>query len=241
MVCAVAVPAAWAVAAAVLTSPGGSHTPYCPASLPSTTGVATYYAANGSGNCSFDPSGDLMVTAVAAPDWAGSAQCGRCLEVVGPEAQVVVRIVDKCPECPANHLDLSAEAFDAIADPVQGIVPISFRPVPCAVVGNISIKQKDGVNIWWFAVQIRNHRHAIATVELRQNGSSSWQNMARQDYNYFLLTSVSGLLFPVQLRITDVYQHQLVESVASVAPEAETPGTGQFPACDGLFRDGFDG
>ena len=50
-----------------------------------------------------------------------------------------------------------------------------------------------------------------------------------------------GLLFPVQLRITDIYQHQLVESVASVVPEAETPGTGQFPPCDGLFKDGFEG
>jgi expansin (peptidoglycan-binding protein) len=229
------------VAVAMLPSPGASQTPYCPANLPSTTGVATYYAATGAGNCSFDPSPDLMVTAVAAPDWAGSAQCGRCLEVVGPEAQVVVRVVDQCPECPANHLDLSAEAFDVIANPVLGIVPISFRPVPCTGAGNISIKQKDGVNIWWFAVQIRNHRYPIATVELRQNGSGSWQNMARQDYNYFLLTSGPGLVFPVQLRITDIYQHQLVESVASVVAESETAGTGQFPACDGLFADGFDG
>lgn len=228
--------------ATFLTLPdGGRRAPFCPASLAPVNGVATYYDANGSGNCSFDPSADLMVTAVAAPDWAGSAQCGRCLEVWGPEAQVVVRVVDKCPECPTNHLDLSAQAFDLIADPLQGIVPISFRPVPCAVTGNIVIKQKDGVNIWWFAVQIRNHRYAIASVELRQSGSSSWQTMARQDYNYFLLTSGSGLLFPVQLRITDMYQHQLVETVTSVVPDGETQGTGQFPVCDGLFADGFQG
>lgn len=237
---------AWAAAVAGLTaslaSPAaGDGVPYCPVSFAGIDGVATYYNANGGGNCSFDPSADLMVTAVAAPDWAGSAQCGRCLEVWGPEGRVVVRVVDQCPECPTNHLDLSAQAFDLIADPLQGIVPISFRTVPCSVTGNVVIKQKDGVNVWWFAVQIRNHRYAIASVELRQTGSVSWQNMARQDYNYFLLTSGTGLLFPAELRITDVHQHQIVETVTSVVPNSETPGTNQFLLCDGLFIDGFEG
>jgi expansin (peptidoglycan-binding protein) len=229
----------WA-AAALLSLPAGQSAPYCPASLGWTAGVATYYNADGSGACMFDPSTDLMVTAVAAPDWAGSAQCGRCLEVVGPEAQAVVRVVDQCPECPSGHLDLSAEAFDLIADPLLGAVPISFRPVPCPVIGNVAIKQNDGANQWWFAVQIRNHRYAIASVELRQAGSTSWQTMARQDYNYFLLTSGSGILFPVTLRVTDMYQHQLVETVASLNPGAETPGIGQFSLCDGIFADGFE-
>jgi expansin (peptidoglycan-binding protein) len=242
MLRAVIAPAAWAVAAAVLTS-GESLTPYCPATLPGKTGVATYYAADGSGHCGFDPSADLMVTAVAAPDWANSGQCGGCLEVVGPEARVVVRVVDSCPGCPANHLDLSAEAFDVIANPMLGVVPISFHPVPCGVAGNVSIKQKDGVNNWWWAVQIRNHRYPIATIELLETGSGAWQNMAGQDYNYFVLMSgaPSGLAFPVQLRITDIHQHQLLESVASIVAEAETPGAGQFPPCDGLFADGFEG
>ncbi len=238
------IPPAWAATAAgvtaLLATPAAGNAPYCPVSFAGIDGVATYYDANGSGNCSFDPSADFMVTAVAAPDWAWSAQCGRCLEVWGPEARVVVRVVDQCPGCPAHHLDLSAQAFDLIADPLQGIVPISFRTVPCPVTGNVVIKQKDGVNVWWFAVQVRNHRYAIASIELRQTGLASWQSMARQDYNYFLLTSASGLLFPVELRITDVHQHQIVETVASVAPDSETPGANQFLLCDGLFIDGFE-
>lgn len=214
--------------------------PGCPASFEEIAGVATFYAADGGGNCSFAPSADLMVTAVAAPDWAGSAECGRCLEVWGPEARIVVRVVDQCPECPAGHLDLSAEAFDLIAQPIQGVVPVSFRSIPCPVAGNVMIHQKDGVNVWWFAVQIRNHRFAIATVELRENGSATWQAMARQDYNYFLLTSGPGLAFPVDLRITDAHQHAIVESVSAVVPQGDTLGQHQFPRCAGIFVDGFE-
>lgn len=214
--------------------------PGCPASFEAFDGVATYYAADGGGNCSFAPSADLLVTAVAAPDWAGSAECGRCLEVWGPEARIVVRVVDQCPECPAGHLDLSAEAFDLIAEPIQGVVPIAFRSVPCPVVGNVVIHQKDGVNAWWFAVQIRNHRFAVAGVELRENGSAVWQPMARQDYNYFLLTSGPGLAFPVDLRITDIHQHSIVEHVGAVAPQGDTAGVNQFPRCSGIFVDGFE-
>ncbi len=64
--------------------------------------------------------------------------------------------------------------------------------------------------------------------------------MARQDYNYFLLTSGPGLDFPVDLRITDVHQHSMLESVAAVAPEGDTTGAHQFPRCAGLFADGFE-
>ena len=218
----------------------GDAVPGCPASFEALDGVATYYAATGAGNCSFAASADLMVTAVAAPDWAGSAECGRCLEVWGPEARIVVRVVDQCPECLAGHLDLSAEAFDLIAEPSQGIVPVSFRSVPCPVAGNVVLHQKDGVNVWWFAIQIRNHRYAIASVELRENGSATWQSMARQDYNYFLVTSGPGLSFPVAIRITDVHQHAILENIGAVVPEGDTVGAHQFPLCAGLFVDGFE-
>lgn len=214
--------------------------PDCPAVFEALDGVATYYAADGGGNCSFAPSSDLLVTAVAAPDWAGSAQCGRCLEVWGPEGRIVVRVVDQCPECAAGHLDLSASAFDLIADPVQGIVPVSFRSIDCPVTGNVTVHQKDGVNVWWFAVQVRNARYGIASIELRENGSAIWQAMARQDYNYFLLTSGPGLAFPVALRITDVHLHQIVENVVTVIPDGDTPGAHQLPRCSGLFVDGFE-
>lgn len=217
--------------------------PDCPAVFLDLDGVATFYDADGTGNCGFDATADLMVTAVADPDWAGSLHCGRCLEVWGPEATIVVRVVDRCPECPTGHLDLSAEAFDAIADPLLGIVPIAFRSVPCPVAGNLSVRQQEGSNPWWLSIQVRDHRHAVASVELRETGATTWQPMPRADYNYFVAqTGGSGFQFPLDLRLTDIHGHVVVESdlVSAAVPGQAIPGTTQFPACDGIFVDGFE-
>ncbi|MGH7330711.1 MAG: expansin EXLX1 family cellulose-binding protein, partial [Polyangiaceae bacterium] len=65
----------------------------------SENGRATYYDADGSGNCSFDPSpNDLDVAAMDDPEWNNSAVCGECVAITGPNGNVTVRIVDRCPE-----------------------------------------------------------------------------------------------------------------------------------------------
>lgn len=217
--------------------------PDCPAVFQELTGVATYYAADGTGNCSFDAELTPLVAAVAAPDWNGSAQCGRCLRVWGPDGVVEVRVVDQCPECPAGHLDLSAEAFEIIADPLAGIVPISFRSIECAVSAPLAVRQKEGSNPWWWALQVRSHRYAIAAVEIRQNGSPTWTEMARQDYNYFLVTaSGDGIDFPVDLRVTDIHGHVVQEDdvLGLVTPGLVTPLDAQLQRCAGIFLDGFE-
>src|SRR5215468_659791 len=75
------------------------------------SGDGTYYAADGTGNCSFDASpNDLMVAAMNDPDYQDAAWCGACLAVTGPKGTVTVRVVDRCPECKHGDLDLSPQA-----------------------------------------------------------------------------------------------------------------------------------
>jgi expansin len=154
-------------------------------------GRATYYAADGSGACSFDPSpGDLDVAAMDAPEWNGSGACGACVWVPGPKGSVTVRIVDLCPECEAGHLDLSQEAFAKIADPSAGNVPITWTVVPCAVTGDLSYEYKDGTNQWWTAIQVRNSRRLISSLEWMSGGS--FTPIPRETYNYFVVGSGVG-------------------------------------------------
>lgn len=217
--------------------------PDCPALFQDLTGTATFYAADGTGNCSFDAEPTPMVAAVAAPDWNGSAHCGRCLRVWGPDGVVDVRVVDQCPECPSGHLDLSAEAFDVIADPLDGLVPVAFRSIECPVAGPLAIREKEGSNPWWLALQVRDHRYAVAAVEIRQSGSVTWTAMARQDYDYFLVTDTGdGIDFPVDLRVTDVHGHAVQDdgALSQVTPGLVTPLEAQLPACSGIFLDGFE-
>jgi expansin (peptidoglycan-binding protein) len=192
------------------------------------TGEGTYYAADGSGNCSFPATpANLMVAAINASDYATSIYCGGYVEVTGPKGTIVVRIVDKCPECAPGDLDLSQSAFAQIANVIDGRVPISWRIVTPAQSGPIRYQFKDGSNQWWTAVQIRNHRTMIFKVEyLTVNG---YKNLTRVDYNYFLDASGMGP-GPYTLRVTDIYGNVLTDSGIALVPNGEVAGSGQFPA-----------
>ena len=113
---------------------------------PSHTGQATYYTtADGSGNCSFDPSpNDLMIGAMNATDYQASAACGGCVHLTGPNGAITIRIVDQCPECPQGNIDLSPTAFDGIAARSAGRVPITWNYVACSPTGSIQYEFKDG-------------------------------------------------------------------------------------------------
>ena len=187
----------WAAIAFVLAACGGgddSELPggSCDAVPAEASGEGTYYAATGAGNCSFDPSpNDLMVAAMNAVDYRTAAWCGACLEVTGPDGTVTVRVVDQCPECAEGDLDLSQEAFERIAPLAAGRVPITWRAVACEVTGPLAYHFKDGANPFWTAIQVRNHRYPIATLEALRG--DLYFELERLDYNYFVASSGLGV------------------------------------------------
>ena len=192
------------------------------------SGRATFYAADGSGNCGYDPSpSDLDVAAMDAPEWAGSAVCGECVQVTGPNGQVIVRIVDQCPGCEQGHLDLSQEAFAKIADPSAGNVPITWQVVACAVTGPVAYEIKDGSSQYWTAIQVRNSRYAIAKLEWK-TGGGAYADVMRADYNYFVVSSGVGP-GPYMVRITASTGAVLEDSLPPVAPSTTVQGAAQFP------------
>lgn len=207
------------------------------------TGRATYYDATGAGNCAFDASpGNLMVAAISHVDYGNpdpegnpsggkaAVYCGAYVEVYGPSGTVTVRIVDKCPDdgCQAGHLDLSREAFAKIADPALGIVPITWRVVSPAISGPIQYHFKDGSNQWWTAVQIRNHRNPIVKFEYL-NGSGTWVEVTRVDYNYFVQTNPGMGPGPYSFRVTDSYGNVLTDTGIVGGDNVTRNGHGQFP------------
>jgi len=198
---------------------------------PEHAGEGTYYDADGTGNCSFDASpDDLMVAAMNQVDYDDSAACGACAAVDGPAGSVTVRIVDRCPECPQGDLDLSPQAFEQIAELSAGRVPIAWRYVACEVDGPVSFHFKDGTNPFWTAIQVRDHRFAVASLEARLVGGD-WTPIARENYNYFVQADGLGE-GPFDLRVTDVHG-EAIENIDIVPDENVTvAGDGQFPACE---------
>jgi expansin len=198
---------------------------------PERTGEGTYYDADGTGNCSFDPSPeDLLVAAMNQVDYDGSAACGACVRVDGPDGSVTVRIVDRCPGCGEGGVDLSPQAFERIAELSAGRVPISWRYVPCEVDGPVRYRFKEGSNPFWTAVQIRNHRHAIASVEALLAGGD-WTAIARENYNYFVQADGLGE-GPFGLRVTDVHGGVIEDLDVVPGDGTEFESGAQLPLCD---------
>jgi len=196
-------------------------------------GEATYYGADGSGNCSFPATPqNLMVAAMNDADYLGSEACGACVTVSGPTGEVTVRIVDRCPGCAKGDIDLSESAFAAIANPVDGRVPVTWSYTDCNLQTPLNYHFKEGSNEFWSAIQVRDHNHPIATLEYSQDGGDSWTAMARENYNYFLEPAGLGA-GPYTLRVTDIYGHQQVDSGLMFAPDSEVAGAGQLPVCGG--------
>ncbi|KMT03545.1 hypothetical protein BVRB_8g192220 [Beta vulgaris subsp. vulgaris] len=105
------------------------------------SGQATYYTVYVPSSCyGFDNQG-TMIAAASADIFQNRAACGRSYRVTCVSGtnqgvpqpcrggSVTVRVVDLCPGCSANGLDLSQEAFSMIADPNAGRINIEFTPV----------------------------------------------------------------------------------------------------------------
>lgn len=202
-----------------------------PLSASITEGIATFYDADGAGNCSFAKSpGDLDVVALALPEYNDSAACGACLQVSGPKGDVTVRVVDSCPGCEGSgvSLDLSAQAFAKIAEPKQGRVKVSYRLVSCATAGNVAYHFKEGSSKYWTAIQVRNHRVPIKSVEYRKSGA--WVAMNREDYNYFVeAKGVGDQPSGLALRVTATDGQVIEDTIAGgVQAQKTVTGTKQF-------------
>ncbi|RKN49671.1 hypothetical protein D7223_08490 [Micromonospora endolithica] len=183
-------------------------------------GKATFYDSKGAGgNCSLPAApADRLYVALGPSEYAAAAACGGHLDVTGPRGTVRVLVMDQCPECPPGHLDLSREAFARIADPVKGVVPVSYRAVPDPKLsGPLTFRVKEGSSRWWLAVQVARHGNPLRSVEVRQSGSSTWRSAARQDYNYWLVADGVGT-GPYAVRVTDTRGHRVTAGGVRLAP-----------------------
>ncbi|GAA3298046.1 hypothetical protein GCM10020218_084700 [Dactylosporangium vinaceum] len=173
----------------------------CAAVVQSSSGQATYYAADGGGNCSFDKVAEPLVVALGNAEYQSGAACGGYLDVKGPKGSVRVKITDRCPECAAGHIDLSQQAFARIGTISDGIIKVSYTQVASpSVPGPVSVRVKEGSSQYWLALRFDNTGNPLSTAEIQVG--SSWKPLSRTDYNYWIAESGAGK-GPFTIRTTD--------------------------------------
>ena len=136
-----------------------------------------------------------------------SLDCGAFIQVTSDEGQIICQIIDECPypedwACwDKEQIDVSAAAFCALVqDTSVGILPVKWRFVPGTFSTPIKYHFNNGGNEWWMAVQIRDHNHAIKSIELKKDGN--WTAGTRTGYNYFVFQSDESMYGTLEFRVT---------------------------------------
>ena len=196
------------------------------------SGEATFYDAFHQQNaCALPISPEQYVVAVAAAAFDGSAVCGRCLGITGPLGSIVARITDYCVGSGCLDLDLSPNAFAAIGNPIDGIIPVSWESVSCDVAGPVAFYFDPGSNDFYAKIQVRNHRYGIAAMALAEPGQP-FVTLDRSSDNAFEFFPIGGAITdPLTLRVSDLHGAILESRDIAFTPGTLVDGTGQFPFC----------
>ena len=203
----------------------------CPGSWTG-SGEATYYDAFIQPNaCALPLTPDEYVVAVKETAFDGSAVCGRCLRIMGPLGSIVARITDYCVGLGCRDLDLSPNAFAAIGNPFDGIIPVSWDSVSCDVAGPIAFHFDPGSNPYYAKIQLRNHRYGIAGLAIAEFGQAFVALDRSGDNAFEFVSGVDPIAAPLSFRVTDLHGAMLEETNLAFTPGQVVGGAGQFPFC----------
>lgn len=195
-------------------------------------GEATFYTPDlAGGMCSFKgytlPSG-MFGTALSDSNWEGGADCGVCVSVTGPKGnKITAMIVDQCPGCGPNHLDLFPDAFAKLDDPSKGIINVSWDIVPCGITTPITLKNKEGTSKYWFAMQVMNANLPITKLEVSIDGGVTWKPTTRKPYNFFEQESGFGT-DTVDVKVTSSDGKSIIVNDVSIAASTTKAATSNF-------------
>ncbi|KAH8897512.1 barwin-like endoglucanase [Thozetella sp. PMI_491] len=196
------------------------------------SGEATFYGGNlAGGTCSFTgytlPSG-LFGTAFSGSAWDSASNCGSCVQVTGPNGNsITAMVVDQCPECNSDHLDLFQNAFAELGSISAGIISISYKFVSCGITSPITLQNKSGTSQYWFSMQVVNSNEPVTSLEVSTDGGSTWQATTRRDYNFFENPSGFGTT-TVDVRVTSKSGQSIVVSNVSVASDSKATASSNF-------------
>src|SRR5580698_9018717 len=150
---------------------------------PVATDTARYYNPLQAGDrCSIEPlRGDGRYASLPRGRYGNGTDCGAYLTITGPRGTVQAEIVDVCPGCSADQLDLSTAAFAQLQPLADGTVPVSYQLArDPALPGPLAVRIQPGSTSGSMAIQVLNHGNPLSRVQV--NG----QNLAPRPDGYWV-------------------------------------------------------
>jgi expansin len=210
-------------------------------------GRITWYAQSNYVACDIPQSEWPQYTAaLSEKQFQDGLACGATAVLKNGDKQIEVMVVDLCPAqenqqwCSGDmtHFDLAnTSTFSQLEDVGKGVTELQFKWVPTPVGDKpVKLRLKDGVNAYWIALQVLNHRYPVAKLELKDPKTGAWSTGQKTSHmwNYwqFKFTG-SGLTAPYEIRITDQYGQVIEETCDSLQGNAMWDGAHQFPVWKG--------
>jgi expansin (peptidoglycan-binding protein) len=180
------------------------------------TGVARYYnPVQAEDRCSIEPlARDGLYASLPPGQYGNGTDCGAYLTVTGPRGTVQVEIVDTCPGCAGNQLDLSTAAFARIQPLADGTAPVSYQLArDPALPGPLAVRIQQGSTGGSMAIQVLNHGNPLARVQV--NG----RDLRPRPDGYWVAPSGAGS-GPFQVNVTDAAGHAAVLTGITLRPGA---------------------
>lgn len=153
------------------------------------TGTAVYYNPMlAQDRCSIEPlARDGLYASLPRGMYRGGADCGAYLSVTGPRGTVQAEVVDMCPGCEADQLDLSSAAFARVQPLADGTAPVSYRLArDPALPGPLAVRIQPGSTRGSLALQVLNHGNPLTRVRLDN------QNLTPRADGYWVARTTAG-------------------------------------------------
>jgi expansin len=180
------------------------------------TGEAVYYNPDqAEDRCSIEPlAPDGQYASVPAGQYAGGEVCGAYLEITGPLGTVQAEIIDMCPGCAPDQLDLSSAAFTRIQRLSQGTARVSYALArDPALPGPLAVRIGAGSSAGSLALQVLNHGNPLASVQV------DGQALTRRPDGYWTAPHGAGP-GPFQVHVTDALGNSAVLTGITLRPGA---------------------
>jgi hypothetical protein len=209
---------------------------------PAATDTARYYnPLRAEDRCSIEPlRGDGLYASLPPGRYGNGTDCGAYLTITGPRGTVQAEIVDICPGCADDQLDLSTAAFARIQPLAKGTAPVSYQLASDpALPGPLAVRIQPGSTTGSLAIQVLNHGNPLSLVQV--NG----HDLTPRPDGYWIAAPGDAGSGPFQVNVTDALgntavltgitfrpgavQQTAVLMYGQAAPETSTPAPAPAP------------